>query len=171
MHKSNNLLSTKKRELENYEVSLRTDTLEDRELVLFELVSRYMEEFIELLHGSSDKLSASSLDGSSRVISTLIDEFLQRMLSIQSVKEIPLERVANLIQNQGGLYRSMFFPEQSFSTLLKGEINRLKPCVMECIEQVQRILIDLYNSVQVPDLTRWKALRGQIITIAQDSVS
>jgi hypothetical protein len=42
---------------------------------------------------------------------------------------------------------------------------------MELIEQVQLILIDLHNSVQVPELTRGEALRDQIITIAQDSVS
>jgi hypothetical protein len=167
----NNLLAAKKRELERYGVSLRTDTTEDRELVLFEMVSRYMEEFLALLHGTSDRLSATGLDGGSRVVSALIDEFPQRMLSIPSVKEIPLERVANLIHNGCGIRQSMFFPEQSFSILVKREINKLRKCVMDCIAQVQRIVVEMHNAVQVPELTRWKALRDQIITIAQESVA
>jgi hypothetical protein len=163
----NNLLAQKKRELESYGMGIRTDTLEDRELVLFELVCRYMEEFLAVLNGRG-KLSRSQLDGGARVAAALIDEFPQKVLAVPSVKELPVERVANLIQNQDGLYRSMVFPEQSFSTLVKVEINKLRSCVVESIEQVQNLLVQIHNGVKVPELTRWKALRDQIVTIAQE---
>jgi hypothetical protein len=52
----------------------------------------------------------------------------------------------------------MSFREQSFSTLVKREINKLRQCVMDCIEQVQGILAEMHNVVQVPELTRWKDL-------------
>jgi GTP-binding protein EngB required for normal cell division len=167
----NSLLATKKRELESYGASLHADSTEDRELVLFELISRYMEEFLASLHGTSDRLRPTGLDGGSRVVSALIDEFPQQMLKIPSVKEIPIDRITNLIQNQQGLYRSMFFPEQSFTTLVRAEINKLRDCVKDCIDRVQVILVEMHNSVQVPELLRWRALRDQIATIAQDLVA
>jgi GTP-binding protein EngB required for normal cell division len=166
----NELLAAKRREMETYGSSVKTDTTEDREVVLFTLVSRYMEEFLSVLHGTNHQLSMTTLDGGSTLISTLIDEFPQRMLSIPSVKEIHEDKVKFLIENQGGMYRSMFFPEQSFQTLVIGEIKRLEECTVQCIQPAQKILIDIHNGVDVPELRRWRALRDSIVQIAQEGV-
>jgi hypothetical protein len=130
-----------------------------------------MEEFLAILHGSSDRLSDKALDGGSTVISALIDEFPQAMLSIPSVKEIPIEKVELLTENQAGLYRSLGFPEQSFHTLVKGEIKKLEPCIVECVKKAQTIIIKILSDVEVPELLRFTALRDTIVSIAQESMS
>jgi GTP-binding protein EngB required for normal cell division len=64
----NDLLAIKIRELSTYGESLG-QTAEDQEMVIFRLVNGYMEEFVELLDGTSDELSWQRLDGGSAMIS------------------------------------------------------------------------------------------------------
>jgi GTP-binding protein EngB required for normal cell division len=166
----NDLLAKKNRELATYGEALG-HTIEEQEIMLFGLVSRYMEEFLAILHGSSDRLSEKGLDGGSTVISALIDEFPQAMLSIPSVKEIPIEKVILLTEIQGGLYRSLGFPEASFHTLVKGEIQKLEPCIVDCVKQAQTIIITILSKVDVPELSRFTALRDTMVSIAQESIT
>ena len=165
----NDLLAKKKQELATYGESLGV-SLEEQEVILFKLVSRYMEEFHAMLDGTSDRLAANKLDGGSTVISALIDEFPQAMLSIPSVKEIPKEKVKLMMESRSGIRKRMFFPEATFDTLVKLEIDKLRPCVMDCIEKAKNVLIDIHNNVQVPELDRFTSLRDNIVAIAQDSV-
>jgi hypothetical protein len=79
--------------------------------------------------------------------SALIDEFREKMLSIPSAKETPAER----IQNEEGMDRSLSFPEQSFHTLVKNEIKKLGRCVLDCIEEVQKLLVGRINQIEVPN--------------------
>jgi hypothetical protein len=99
-----------------------------------------------------------------------VDDFPVDLLKIPSVKEEPEERVNTIMQNQDGLYRSMFFPEQSFHALVKVEIEKMRPCSIEAIDRVRKLLIELYTKLEVPELQRWSALRDQINGIAQDVV-
>jgi replication fork clamp-binding protein CrfC len=82
----NKLLAAKRREMETFGLSVKMDTTKDREVVLFNLISRYMEEFLAGFHGTNRQLSMTTLDGGSPFISTLIDKFPQKMLLIPSVK-------------------------------------------------------------------------------------
>jgi hypothetical protein len=93
------------------------------------------------------------------------------MLSIPSVKDIPIEKVAVLAQNEAGLYHSLFFPEASFHTLVKAEIKKLEPCIIDCVRQAQTIVIDILNSVVLPELRRFSGLRDGIVNIAQESIN
>jgi hypothetical protein len=165
----NDMLAAKKAELATYGDSLGV-SLEEQEMLLFSLVSRYMEEFQGLLDGTCERLSSTELDGGSTVISALIDEFPQAMLSIPSVKEIPPEKVQLMIESRAGIQRSMFFPEATFHTLVRLEIDKLRPCVMDCIEKAKRILMERHNNVDVPELRRFTSLRDHIVAIAQDNV-
>jgi len=165
----NDLLGRKRAELAKYGESLGT-SLDDQEMMLFKLVSRYMEEFHGMLDGTSDRLDMKRLDGGSTVISALIDEFPEAMLGIPSVKEIPREKVQLMMESRSGIQRRMFFPEATFDTLVKLEIDKLRPCVLACIDKAKHLLIDIHNSVQVPELERFTSLRDNIIAIAQDSV-
>jgi hypothetical protein len=42
---------------------------------------------------------------------------------------------------------------------------------MRCVERLQHILIEIHNSIHIPELARWNAFRDQIRTTAQESVS
>jgi hypothetical protein len=41
---------------------------------------------------------------------------------------------------------------------------------MECVERLQHILIEIHNSIHVPELARWNTFRDQIMTTTQESV-
>jgi hypothetical protein len=64
----------------------------------------------------------------------------------------------------------MFFPEQSFQTLVVGEIKKLEDCTIQCIKETQKILIDIHKRIDVPELKRWRAVRDSIVQIAQESI-
>ncbi|OHT17223.1 Dynamin central region family protein [Tritrichomonas foetus] len=166
----NDLLAKKKQELITYGASLGT-SLEEQQLLLFQLVSKYMSELHAVLDGSSTHLSDQNLDGGSTIISAMIDEFPAAMLSIQSVKEMPPEKVQVMIESHSGIKRSMFFPEATFHTLVKLEIEKLRPCVKECIEKAKQILMDIHSGLEVPELSRFTSLRESIVNIAQDGVT
>ncbi|KAH0785467.1 Dynamin central region family protein [Histomonas meleagridis] len=165
----NELLAAKKNELQTYGASIGL-TLEEQELLLFDLVSKYMEEFNGLLHGSSKNLTPNGLEGGSSIISILIDEFPQKMLSIPSVKDLKIEKVQKLIANNAGINSSMFFPQQTFQTLIDHEIEKLRQPSIDCVQEVKQALIELHNSVNVPELSRFSSLRDNIVLSAQDSV-
>jgi GTP-binding protein EngB required for normal cell division len=167
----NDLLAVKRRELQRYGAYVKTDTIEDREVILFSLISRYMEEWLALLHGTSERLGSKGLDGGSSLLSALIDDFPVDLLKIPSVKEEPEERVNNIMQNQDGLYRSMFFPEQSFHALVKVEIEKMRPCSLDAVDRVRKLLIELHRKLEVPELQRWNALHDGINVIAQDVIA
>jgi GTP-binding protein EngB required for normal cell division len=166
----NDLLAAKHRELQRYGTYVKTDTTEDRELILFSLISNYMEEWLGVLHGTSERLGSKGLDGGSSLLGALVDDFPVDLVKVPSVREDPEERVNTIIQNQDGLYRSMFFPEQSFHALVKVEIEKMRPCSLETIERVAKLLIKLHSKLEVPELQRWKALREGIKGIAQEVV-
>ena len=165
----NDLLAQKTNELAQYGSSIGS-TLEEQQLLLFDMVSKYMEEFTGLLHGSSHNLSTNGLDGGSSIISILVDEFPQKMLSIPSVKEVPISRVETMIKNNSGIGGSLFFPQQTFQTLINQEIEKLRPCAIECVQNVKKALIELHNSVDVPELSRFSSLRDGIVMMAQENV-
>jgi hypothetical protein len=79
--------------------------------------------------------------------SVLIDEFRENTLSIPSAKEAPAESV----QNEESMNRSLSIPEQSFHTLVKKEIKKLGRCVLDCIEEVQELLVGRINRIEVPN--------------------
>lgn len=166
----NELLSQKHQELQTYGASLGT-TIEDQQILLFELVQKYMNELYAVLNGSSTHLSDAKLDGGSAIISTLIDEFPSAMLSIKSVKEIPTETVQTMIQSHAGIKGSLFFPEQTFQTLVKLEIDKLRPCVKDCIDKAKCCLIDLHTALEVPELDRFTSLKENIVQIAQEGIN
>ena len=166
----NELLAQKKQELETYGSSLGF-SLEEQELLLFEMVSKYMAELNAVLNGSSYHLSDQRLDGGSTIISAMIDEFPSAMLSIQSVKELPPEKVQMMVESHAGIKGSMFFPEETFFTLVKLEIEKLRPCVKECIEKCKQILMDIHSQLNVPELSRFTSLKDRIVEIAHDSIN
>jgi len=166
----NDLLSQKTLELQKYGATLG-NTKEEQQTMIFSLVSKYMAEFNALLNGSSDELSDSSLSGGANIVSELIDDFPQSMLNIQSVKDTPQELVSKMIENQGGLRGSMFFPEATFHALVKDEIEKLRPCAIKCIENSKQRLIEVHQSVKVPELERFCSLRDNITQIAIDGVT
>jgi replication fork clamp-binding protein CrfC len=165
-----NLLAKKRQELKQYGTALG-ETIEEKQLVTFGLVSKFVEQFVAVLNGSADTLSWTKLDGGSTVISVLIDEFPQKMLEIPSVKELSPEKVQNLMTNQSGMYRSMFFPEATYHTLVKGEIKKLTPCVVESVKRAQSILVEILIGIKVPELDRFPDLRDGIIRIAQEVIA
>lgn len=169
-HQVNELLLSKNQELQTYGASLGC-SLEEQQLLLFQLISKYMTELNAVLNGNSDHLSDKNLDGGSTIISALVDEFPSAMLSIQSVKEMPVKSVQNMIEMHSGIKGSMFFPEQTFHTLVKLEIEKLRPCVKESIEKSKTILIEIHNSLEVPELNRFTSLKENIVNIAQDVVN
>jgi len=160
----NNLLSQKQLELASYGSSLGI-TLEDQQMFIFDVVSKFMDQFEGRLNGGYAKLFDTELDGGSELISELIDEFPQRMLSIPSVKEIPEEMVLTTMKSNEGLNRSLFFPEQTFHTLIKGEIEKLRQPAMECITRSKGILVDLFQQVDFPELKRFTSLKDSIIQV------
>lgn len=165
----NELLNQKKEELTKYGTSLGL-TLSEQQLFLFQLVSKYMEEFLGVINGYSYNLSMNQLDGGSTLISTLIDDFPQNMLSIQSVKEIPTDKVLIMMESHQGINRSMFFPEATFHTLVRLEIEKLRPCVLDCIDSAKQKLIEIHNNIQVEELSRFLSLRENIIQIASEGI-
>jgi dynamin 1-like protein len=165
----NELLSKKNLELQNYGATLG-DSIEEQQAMIFHLVSRYMAEFDALLNGTSDHLSDTELSGGANIISELIDEFPQSMLTIKSVKDTSQDLVAKMIENQGGLRGSMFFPEATFHALVKVEIEKLRECALKCIDKSKERLLLVHNSVNVPELNRFCSLRDNIQQIAVDSV-
>ena len=169
-HQVNELLLQKNQELQTYGASLGC-SLEEQQLLLFQLISKYMTELHAVLNGNSNHLSDKNLDGGSTIISALVDEFPSAMLSIQSVKEMPVKSVQNMIEMHSGIKGSMFFPEQTFHTLVKLEIEKLRPCVKESIEKSKAILIEIHNSLEVPELNRFTSLKENIVNIAQDVVN
>jgi hypothetical protein len=166
----NNLLAAKRHELQRYGTYVKTDTIEDREIILFSLISRYMEEWHAVLHGTSERLGSKGLDGGSSVLAAVIDNFPVDLVEIPSVRQEPEDRVNTIMQNQDGLYRSMFFPEQSFHALVKVEVEKMRPCSLDVIDRVKNLLIDLHTNLEVPELQRWKALRDNITGVAQEVV-
>ena len=165
----NEHLAKKKLELQNYGATLG-DSIEEQQAMIFQLVSRYMSELNALLNGTSDNLSDTELSGGANVISELIDEFPQSMLTIKSVKETSQDLVAKMIENQGGLKGSMFFPEATFHALVKDEIEKLRSCAIKCIDASKNRLIAVHNSIKVPELERFPSLRDNIQQIALDGV-
>jgi GTP-binding protein EngB required for normal cell division len=85
----NDLLAAKRRELQRYGTYIKTDTIEDREIILFSLISRYMEEWHAILHGTSERLGSKGLNGGSSVLAALVDDFPVNLVKIPSVKEEP----------------------------------------------------------------------------------
>ncbi|EAY20860.1 Dynamin central region family protein [Trichomonas vaginalis G3] len=165
----NDQLALKNAELQKYGTSLG-NTPEEQQTMIFSLVSKYMEELNGLLNGYSDQLSNTQLHGGANIISELIDEFPQSMLTITSVKTTPQELVAKMIESQGGLRGSMFFPEATFHALVKDEIEKLRPCVLKCIDNAKERLVQVHQSVHVPELERFFSLRDNILQIAIDGV-
>ena len=165
----NDLLAKKKLELQTYGETLG-DSIEEQQTMIFQLVSRYMEELNALLNGTSDNLSDETLNGGANIVSELIDQFPQSMLTIESVKDADPQQVAKLIENQGGLKGSMFFPETTFHELVKNEIEKLRSCALKCIDESKRLLVEVHTSVKVPELERFCSLRDNILQIATDGI-
>jgi len=166
----NELLATKNTELLKYGSSLGVD-LEEQQVTLFKLISRYMEEFNARLNGTSKQLASDRLDGGSTLIAELIDEFPQKMLTLESVKDIPIERVETMIRVHGGLNSGMFFPESTFQALVKNEIEKMRKHALECIESAKQRLVEIHQNTYVQELDRFVSLKDNILSIAQDGVT
>lgn len=161
------LLAAKRLELEKYGSTLG-NTLEEQQVFLFELVSKYMDEFNGRLFGFSDQLSRKHIAGGAIINSQLVDEFPQKMLQIKSVKELDENTVKNLMKQQAGLSQSMFFPEATFHTLVRLEIEKLRPVCVEAIESAKRAVLDIHEKIEIEELKRFVSLKDSITRYADE---
>ena len=169
----NELLRRKQRELNGYGDTFG-DTLQEQQIFLYRMLEGYLTKYQELLLGTSDELRMNGLDGGQYLMDYLINDLPHRLNDIPSAKNMPREKVLQMIEANSGLQRSLFFPEATFHRLIKDYVEMMRAPAVEAAEIVHHRMMELHTKVILPELDRFpkvKSLLSQsIVDISRETL-
>ena len=72
------------------------------------------------------------------------------------------------IRNAAGPRPSLFIPDGAFDVLIKRQIIRLKGPSIRAAELVKQELLRIISTTDIPELSRFPALRERVVSIAEE---
>jgi GTP-binding protein EngB required for normal cell division len=169
----NELLRRKERELVGYGDTFG-ETLKEQQMFLYRMLEGYLKQYQSLLLGTSDTLRANGLDGGQYLMDYLVNDLPQRLKELPSAKNMPKDRVLQMIESNSGIQRSLFFPEATFHRLIKDYVEMMRAPAVEAAEIVHHRMMELHTKVIFPELDRFpkvKSLLSQSIAdIARETL-
>ena len=139
--------------------------------LLLQLLESYSSAFAGALDGSSPALPLTQLAGGARLRHVFRDVFVRALDALDPCSELSDDDVRTAVKNAGGVRGTLLIPDAPFELLAKRAIARLLPPALQCKELAVAELLRLADECTPPDVRRFPALRGALLSAVEDFVA
>jgi dynamin 1-like protein len=151
---------------------LGQDSLFDREDVvnsyILTLVSRFVHTYNEMIEGNFVRDCSKYFIGGARINYIFQDIFKKEINNLDPFNNLSDDDIRTAIKNSNGLKPSLFIPEAAFEVLIKQQINRFSNPSLMCVKRVYDELKYIVNSIEIPEINRYKKLEVKIREVMDD---
>ena len=151
---------------------LGQDSIFDREDVvnsyILTLVSRFVHTYNEMIEGNFVRDCSKYFIGGARINYIFQDIFKKEINNLDPFDNLSDDDIRTAIKNSNGLKPSLFIPEAAFEVLIKQQINRFSNPSLMCVKRVYDELKYIVNSIEIPEINRYKKLEGKIREVMDD---
>lgn len=113
--------------------------------LLLKLLTCYVSDFSEAIHGTTGRKPSEHLvsSGGAQINQIFNQTFAAAMLHLNGASGLTLGEVRRVIRNSSGPRPAIFVPEASFEVLMRRQISKFEPPVLQCVELVYEELYRL----------------------------
>jgi GTPase SAR1 family protein len=166
------LLRIKHKELEGYGESIG-DSEKDRQMTIYRIIEEYISKYSSTIYATSD-LALNHEDGGSVIVSKLINEFPQKLRTLNKISLMSSSEIMSIMNSNTGIQPTLFFPESSFYMILRDGIEEMRPIAIEAADMVEQYLEKIHSDIDFPELSRFPkvkaAISDEIATISKESL-
>jgi dynamin 1-like protein len=151
---------------------LGQDSIFDREDVvnsyILTLVSRFVHTYNEMIEGNFVRDCSKYFIGGARINYIFQDIFKKEINNLDPFDNLSDDDIRTAIKNSNGLKPSLFIPEAAFEVLIKQQIHRFSNPSLMCVKRVYDELKYIVNSIEIPEIIRYKKLESKIKDVMDD---
>lgn len=141
---------------------------ESRGPLILQLMTRFANNFISSIEGTSSEISTKELCGGARIYFIYNEVFGQSLGQIDPVLGLSNSDIRTAIRNSTGPRPSLFVPELAFDLLVKPQIKLLEAPSQRCVELVYEELMKICHNCSSPELARYPKLQSKLIEVISD---
>ncbi len=164
----NTLIGQTEQELAQYGGDALFSGKEHRGTLILQLMTRFANNFVSSIEGTSLDISTKELCGGARIYYIYNEVFGHSIQSINALESLSLTDIRTAIRNSTGPRPSLFVPELAFDLLVKPQIKLLEGPSNRCVELVYEELMRICHNCGSGDLDRYPKLKAKIIAVVSD---
>lgn len=135
--------------------------VEDKKSLLLRLISRFNDEFCDILDG---RCFDGCLSGGARLNHIFNDHFVGAIHHADEIAELTPAEVKAVIRNASGPKPPLFISEASFEALVRRQLARLRAPALECVDLVKSELSNFIQSASmVAEIQRFSLLAQELV--------
>jgi len=139
-----------------------------RERLVLTTLTRYAEQFADMIDGHTEDVSSTELSGGARVAHVYEDHFAKQVDDMNILQRMTSREIQTIIRNCIGIRGGLFIPDQSFEVVIKRAIRMLDPPAQACVQAVYQELVQMLETIALPELKRFGLLRQRIVESSRD---
>lgn len=114
---------------------------------LLEVVQQFCLSLTKSIEGTSGKdVSVTELSGGARINRLFHERFPFEIVRMEIDEKELRKEIAYAIRNIHGIRVGLFTPDMAFETIVKKQINRLKPPCLKCVDLVMTELVNIVKN-------------------------
>jgi len=142
--------------------------VKDKKWALMQVLNNFSTAYGNAIDGGVSDIGVQGLKGGARIRYIFEDAFKKQLESFSGVGGISNQEFRTAIRNAAGPRPSLFIPDGAFDILIKQQIVRLKKPSLRAAELVKQELLRIVSTTDIPELTRFPALKEKVVEIAED---
>ncbi|ORZ18173.1 Dynamin central region-domain-containing protein [Absidia repens] len=166
--KLSSLISQTQHELAQYgDPVLTTGTMHRGSLIL-RLLTKFANDFVAAIDGTSSEMSTKELCGGARVYYIFNNVFGNALIAIPPCSNLTNSDIRTAIRNSTGPRPSLFVPEIAFDLLVKPQIKLLETPSLRCVELVYEELMKICHNSSDKELMRYPKLHAKLVEVVAE---
>ncbi|KAL4502359.1 hypothetical protein ABPG72_011946 [Tetrahymena utriculariae] len=139
--------------------------------LLLNLISKFSNNFNDLIHGKYLKSNNDELIGGARINYIFNNIFKKCVLEVDPFDQLTDDDIRTAIKSSNGIRPSLFVPEGAFENLVKQQVSRLYSPSIQCSHLVYEELRRVINLINIPEIERFDNLSNKIFEVMEDVLS
>ncbi|KAI9477996.1 MAG: Dynamin central region-domain-containing protein [Benjaminiella poitrasii] len=166
--KLSTLISQTQQELNQYGEPTRTTEPVHRGSLILRLLTKFSNDFIAAIDGTSSEMSTKELCGGARIYYIFNSVFGQALDAIPACSNLTNNDIRTAIRNSTGPRPSLFVPELAFDLLVRPQIKLLEVPSLRCVELVYEELMKVCHNSDTKELLRYPRLQQRLIEVVSE---
>ncbi|KAI7899124.1 Dynamin central region-domain-containing protein [Cokeromyces recurvatus] len=162
------LISQTQLELNQYGEPSRTTEPFHRGSLILRLLTKFSNDFIAAIDGTSSEMSTKELCGGARIYYIFNNVFGQALDAIPACSNLTNHDIRTAIRNSTGPRPSLFVPELAFDLLVRPQIKLLETPSLRCVELVYEELMKVCHNSDTKELLRYPRLHQRLIEVVSE---
>ncbi|EAY18631.1 Dynamin central region family protein [Trichomonas vaginalis G3] len=164
------LIQDKERELERYGEDPTNGGMKASELILT-IIQQYVQGYEDLIEGKVSNEMDNEVKGGARILRIFQDQYEKAIMEIPPISAMDINEVMYLMRNQAGITVPIYVSHQAFESLIRRQIEKLRPPAMKAINLVANEILQIHANVNFPELERYPQVKDAIRNVVEDLVN